>query len=109
MAQGAARAENLIYAGIHRDETTPHLYAYVVPIDPQGKLNCRHFLGGAKALSQMQTDFAEQVGQRHGLQRGSKGVRPSTPPCANTMLPLQQESPAPLVIPARVGTAGAEK
>ena len=40
-------AENLIYAGIHRDETTPHLYAYVVPLDPQGKLNCRHFLGGA--------------------------------------------------------------
>lgn len=68
-------AENLIYAGIHRDETTPHLYAYVVPLDPQGKLNCRHFLGGAKALSQMQTDFAERVGQRHGLQRGIEGSK----------------------------------
>jgi len=24
-------AENVIYAGIHRDESTPHMYAYVVP------------------------------------------------------------------------------
>ena len=44
-------AENVVYAGIHRDETTPHMYAYVVPIDGKGNLNCRAFLGGAKALS----------------------------------------------------------
>lgn len=68
-------AENVIYAGIHRDETTPHLYAYVVPLDRQGKLNCRAFLGGAKALSEMQTDFAQQVGRQHGLQRGLEGSK----------------------------------
>ena len=28
-------AENVVYAGIHRDETTPHMYAYVVPRDPE--------------------------------------------------------------------------
>ena len=94
-------AENLIYAGIHRDETTPHLYAYVVPIDPQGKLNCRHFLGGAKALSQMQTDFAEQVGQRHGLQRGIEGSKAKHTTVRQYYASLQQESPAPLVIPAQ--------
>lgn len=63
-------AGNVFYAGIHRDETTPHMYAYVVPIDERGKLNCRAFLGGAKALSEMQTDFAQQVGRQHGLERG---------------------------------------
>lgn len=63
-------AENVFYAGIHRDETTPHLYAYVVPIDSRGRLNCRAFLGGAKALTQMQTDFAQRVGHPHGLARG---------------------------------------
>lgn len=68
-------AENVIYAGIHRDETTPHLYAYVVPLDQQGKLNCRAFLGGAKALSEMQTDFAQKVGRQHGLQRGLEGSK----------------------------------
>jgi hypothetical protein len=62
--------ENVFYAGIHRDETTPHLYAYVVPIDSRGRLNCRAFLGGAKALTQMQTDFAQQVGHPHDLERG---------------------------------------
>lgn len=68
-------AENVVYAGIHRDETTPHMYAYVVPLDERGKLNCRSFLGGAKALSEMQTDFAKRVGQQHGLDRGLEGSK----------------------------------
>lgn len=67
--------ENVVAWGVHRDETTPHLYAVVVPIDDKGKLNCRHFLGGAKALNEMQTDFAQNVGQQHGLQRGIEGSK----------------------------------
>lgn len=67
--------ENLVYAGIHRDETTPHLYAYVVPKDEKGKLNCRSFYGEKNALSLMQTDFAETVGKPHGLERGIEGSR----------------------------------
>jgi len=67
-------AENVIYAGIHRDESTPHMYAYVVP-RVGDKLNCRAFLGGAKALSDMQTDFALKVGKAHGLERGIKGSK----------------------------------
>lgn len=68
-------AENVVYAGIHRDEQTPHLYAYVVPIDEKEKLNCRAFLGGSKMLNEMQTDFAEKVGMRHGLERGIEGSK----------------------------------
>lgn len=68
--------DNVVYAGIHRDESTPHMYAYVVPRDPDtGNLNCRRWLGGAKALSQMQTEFAEKVGQRHGFRRGIEHSR----------------------------------
>lgn len=67
-------AENVVYAGIHRDETTPHMYAYVVPRVGE-KLNCRQFLGGARALNQMQTDFAQSVGVKHGLERGMEGSR----------------------------------
>lgn len=68
--------DQVIYAGIHRDEKTPHMYAYVVPVDPDtGGLNAKKWLGGAKALNQMQTDFAEQVGARHGLQRGIEGSK----------------------------------
>lgn len=68
-------ADNVVYAGIHRDETTPHLYAYVVPIDERGKLNCRAYLGGSKALNEMQTDFAEKVGNKHDLERGIEGSK----------------------------------
>ncbi|QQM83466.1 plasmid recombination protein (plasmid) [Klebsiella quasipneumoniae] len=102
-------AENLIYAGIHRDETTPHLYAYVVPLDPQGKLNCRHFLGGAKALSQMQTDFAERVGQRHGLQRGIEGSKARHTTVRQYYAALQQETPPPWRSPGRPPRPGAEE
>jgi len=69
-------SENVVYAGIHRDETTPHMYAYVVPLDEStGRLNCKHWLGGAKALKEMQTEFAEQVGKPRGLQRGQEGSK----------------------------------
>lgn len=66
---------NVFFAGVHMDETTPHLYAYVVPLDAKNKLNCRAFLGGPAVLSAMQTDFAEKVGFPVGLDRGLKGSK----------------------------------
>jgi len=67
--------ENVFYAGIHRDESTPHMYAYVVPIDEKGKLNCSAYLGNARALSAMQTDYANAVGSKYGLIRGIEGSK----------------------------------
>lgn len=68
-------SENLVHWGVHRDETTPHMYAYVVPMDDKGRLNCRAFLGGAKALSEMQTEFHNTVAREYGLERGVKGSK----------------------------------
>lgn len=69
-------SENVVYAGIHRDETTPHMYAYVVPLNREtGRLNAKEFLGGAKALNRMQTEFAQVVGKHHGLERGIEGSK----------------------------------
>ena len=67
-------AENVIGAAVHRDETTPHLVAYVVPRDGD-KLNCRKYLGGSACLSQMQDDFHQVCGQPHALDRGVKGSK----------------------------------
>lgn len=67
-------AENVISGHIHRDETTPHLVAYVVPRDGE-KLNAKKWLGGKAALSAMQTDFAEKVGKPFGLERGLEGSK----------------------------------
>jgi hypothetical protein len=65
-------AENVISAHVHRDEKTPHLVAYVVPRDGD-KLNAKKWLGGKKTLSEMQTDFWQQVGRERGLERGIEG------------------------------------
>lgn len=68
-------AENILSAVIHRDETTPHLTAMVIPKDASGKLNARQFLGGRQKLREMQSDFAERVGKSHGLIRGIQGSK----------------------------------
>ena len=66
--------ENIAGMSIHRDVSTPHLVAYVVPIDQKGKLNCKDFLGGRAKLNKMQTDFAKTVADL-GLTRGKESSK----------------------------------
>ncbi|MGE6482252.1 MobV family relaxase [Psychrobacter namhaensis] len=66
--------ENIAGMSIHRDISTPHLVAYVVPIDQKGKLNCKNFLGGRAKLNKMQTDFAKTVADLW-LTRGKEGSK----------------------------------
>lgn len=68
-------SENVVYCGIQKDESNPHMVAYVVPIDQKGKLNARSFLGGRDKLRAMQTDFAQKVGADFGLDRGIEGSK----------------------------------
>jgi hypothetical protein len=67
--------ENVVGWSIHRDETSPHLVAYVVPMSERGTLNAKQWTGGAAALSRMQTDFAKTVGSRNDLERGIEGSK----------------------------------
>lgn len=61
---------NIVAMSIHRDETTPHLIVYVVPVDEKtGRLNAKKWLGGRAKLTQTQTAFAKAVEQL-GLKRG---------------------------------------
>lgn len=66
--------ENVISTTIHRDETSPHLVAYVVPNDENNRLNAKKYVGGKLILSSMQTDFAKAV-EQHGLKRGVQGSK----------------------------------
>lgn len=68
-------AENVVAWSVHRDETSPHLVAYVVPLDEAGKLNAKRFTGGKAVLSRMQTEFAETCARQFGLQRGIEGSK----------------------------------
>lgn len=67
-------ANNVVSTSVHHDETSPHLVAYVVPLDQSGKLNAKSFLGGRQKLTAMQTDFAQAM-RSHGLERGIEGSK----------------------------------
>ena len=67
--------QNVVATSIHKDETTPHLVAYVVPLDlDTGRLNAKKFLGGKAKLAQMQSDFADKM-KNLGLERGIEGSK----------------------------------
>lgn len=74
-------AENVLGIWLHLDESTPHIHAMIVPIDKKGVLNAREFFGSAEKLSNMQTEFAQQV-EHLGLQRGIKGSKAKHVPVA---------------------------
>jgi hypothetical protein len=66
--------ERIVRAELHLDETTPHIHAYLVPLDERGKLNCRGLFGGREKLSQFQDSYAEALSPL-GLERGIKGTK----------------------------------
>ncbi len=67
--------ERIVRAELHLDESTPHIHAYMVPLDDRGKLNCRALLGGSRyRLSELQDDFADAMAPL-GLERGIKGSK----------------------------------
>jgi hypothetical protein len=85
--------ENVIYCGIQYDESTPHMVAYVVPIDSRGKLNASAFVDGRKMLSDMQTDCAEKVGKPFNLERGMEGSKADHVPIAQFYSAINSEIP----------------
>ena len=65
--------KNVVRAVLHLDETTPHIQAIVVPIDPvTQRMNAVHWLGGKPKMSQMQDRYAKAM-DGLGLERGVKG------------------------------------
>ncbi|MGI2909008.1 MobV family relaxase [Tolypothrix sp. VBCCA 56010] len=65
--------DRVVRCELHLDEATPHIHAYLVPLDERGKLNCRALFGGTrKRLSELQDSFAAAVAPL-GIERGIKG------------------------------------
>jgi hypothetical protein len=65
---------NIVSARLHRDEKSVHAQCCVVPLDPNGRLNCKHFLGGPRKLAALQTRYAAAVAH-FGLKRGEEGSK----------------------------------
>lgn len=68
--------ENCVKAVLHMDETTPHVQAFVVPIDERGRLNCKRFFGTRELLREFQDAYARKMGPL-GLKRGVRGSHAS--------------------------------
>ena len=66
--------DRIVRAELHLDESTPHIHAYLVPLDERGKLNCRGLFGGRQKLSQFQDSYANAL-EPLGLERGIRGSR----------------------------------
>ncbi len=66
--------DRIVRAELHLDESTPHIHAYLVPLDERGKLNCRGIFGGRQKLSQFQDSYASAMSPL-GLERGIKGSK----------------------------------
>jgi Plasmid recombination enzyme/Toprim-like/Protein of unknown function (DUF3991) len=64
----------IVRAELHLDEATPHVHAYLVPLDERGKLNCRGLFGGREKLSKFQDSYAQAL-EPLGVERGIKGSR----------------------------------
>lgn len=91
-------AKHVVYSGIHRDEKTPHMYAYIIPIDETSKrLNAKKWFGELKALNQMQTDFALRVGKKHNLERGIEGSKARHQKVKRFYALLEQEQEIPCI------------
>jgi hypothetical protein len=66
--------DRCVKATLHLDEKTPHVQAFIVPIDERGKLNCKSFFGTRAKLRAFQNAFAEKM-QPLALERGLEGSR----------------------------------
>ncbi|WP_414622830.1 MobV family relaxase [Calothrix sp. CCY 0018] len=66
--------ERVVRAELHLDEITPHVHAYIVPLDEQGKLNCRALFGGKIKLSELQDSFGRAI-EHLDISRGIKGSK----------------------------------
>jgi hypothetical protein len=67
-------AQNVVAATIQRDEKTPHLSAFVVPMTRDGRLSAKEFIGNRQKMRADQTSFAEQM-RDLGLDRGIEGSK----------------------------------
>ena len=75
--------DNIIASVIHRDETSPHLSAFVVPLTADKRLSAKEFIGNKTKMSEDQTTFADKM-KDLGLRGALKGPRRSTRPSGST-------------------------
>ena len=67
-------ADRIVTASIHRDEATPHLSAFVVPLTQDKRLSAKEFIGSRDKMRTDQSTYAACVADL-GLERGIEGSK----------------------------------
>ena len=70
--QTDTKANNVISAVLHVDETTPHIHAIVIPRDEYGHLNGTKYVENASKMRELQSRYSEYM-KDFGLDRGLLG------------------------------------
>ncbi len=66
-----AEIDNVKSAVLHLDESTPHIHAWVVPIDDRGRLSAYYYMKDRDAMCDRQDDYAAAM-EQFGLTRGER-------------------------------------
>lgn len=85
-------AENVIYAMVHNDESTPHLHVGITPITKDGRLSAKDIFNGKQAMVRLQDEFHQHMVE-HGfeIERGEASDRQNVPTAEFKKQTLEKE------------------
>ncbi len=93
LAQSFGGERNVVAAVLHKDETTPHIQAMVVPIDERGHMNAHGFTGTKGQVIALHDSYNGAVAHL-GLDRGIRGSVATHQTVREWYGKIQQPTPA---------------
>lgn len=87
--------KNIIFATVHKDETTPHLHAGFIPMTDDGRLNYKNFVNSKYDLIKLQDKYFEKMVEFFPeLERGQNSKETKARHLANQEYKIQQKEKA---------------
>ena len=65
------KTDNVKSVIVHYDESSPHIHAFIIPIDDRGRLNAKYFTSDREQMIRMQDDYAKEMAE-FNLSRGER-------------------------------------
>ncbi|WP_285959191.1 MobV family relaxase [Thomasclavelia spiroformis] len=87
--------KNIIFATVHKDETTPHLHAGFIPMTDDGRLSYKNFVNSKYDLIKLQDKYFEKMVELFPeLERGQNSKETKAKHIANQEYKIQQKEKA---------------
>lgn len=87
--------KNIIFATVHKDETTPHLHAGFIPMTDDGRLSYKNFVNSKYDLIKLQDKYFEKMVEFFPeLERGQNSKETKARHLANQEYKIQQKEKA---------------